>query len=144
MTWTRRCSIATRKSAARTKTSTQSARSDATKRFAIEAARLAANTRCQHVLVLDVRGLSPVTDYFVIASGTSPRQMQSVADDIAEFAGPLGHKLISHSGYGGENWILLDFVNVIVHLFSPESRLFYDIENLWGDARRIEWNDQPA
>ncbi len=94
--------------------------------------------------MLDVQGLSPVTDYFIVASGTSPRQMRSVADDIAELAAPRGYKLISHSGYDGENWILLDFVDVIVHLLSPESRLFYDIENLWGDAKRIAWNDQPA
>lgn len=112
---------------------------DAAREFAIEAARLAANTRCHQVNVLDVRGVSPVTDFFVIASGTSARQMRAVADQIEELALPKGQRAMSRSGYEGENWILLDFVDVIVHIFSPEARIYYDLDNLWGDARRVEW-----
>ncbi len=139
-TW--RCAIATRKPAGRV--NSEQERAGQARELAIETARLAANTRCQHVLVLDVTGLSPVTDYFVVATGTSPRQMRTVADDIIEFAASQGVKVISRSGYEGESWILLDFVDVIVHLFSPEARLYYDIENLWGDAKRIPWSDQAS
>jgi ribosome-associated protein len=100
---------------------------------------LAANTRCHQVVVLDVRGLSPITDFFVIATGTSARQMHTVAKEIDEIAIPKGFKALSHSGQEGETWILIDFVDVIVHIFSPEARMFYDLDNLWGDAKRLDW-----
>lgn len=111
----------------------------ASRDFAIEAARLAANTRCQDVLVLDTRGYSPIADFFVIATGTSPRQMRSVCDEIAELGEQKNQRALSISGYEAETWILADFVTVIVHLFSAEARLHYDLENLWGDAPRLEW-----
>jgi ribosome-associated protein len=117
---------------------------DGAKQFAIEAARLAANTRCNNVVVLDVRGISPITDYFVIATGTSPRQMRSVADEIAEFGEKKDFAALSQSGYDGESWILSDFVDVVLHLFSPDARQYYDLEGLWGDAKRVEWNDGTA
>jgi ribosome-associated protein len=117
-------------------------RVDAARAFAIEAARLAANTRCHQVVVLDVRGLSPVTDFFVIATGTSSRQISTVCDDIEDLGEPRNFIPMSRAGYGGDTWVLLDFVDVIVHLFNDESRQFYDLDNLWGDAKRVDW--QPA
>lgn len=94
------------------------------------------------MVVLDVRNLSPVTDFFVIATGTSARQMRSVAEEIEEMAAPKNHVAISRSGYESDTWILLDFVDVIVHIFNQDSRQYYDLDNLWGDAPRVEW--QPA
>ena len=87
---------------------------------------------------MNVRGLSPVCDYFVLASGTSARQMRSVGDQIIELADNQKMKAIHRDGYEGESWILIDFVDVIVHLFSDEARRYYDLDNLWGDAERIE------
>jgi ribosome-associated protein len=113
-----------------------------TRAFAIEAARVAANTRCHQVVVLDVSNLSPVTDFFVIASGTSARQMRTVVEEIEELGLAKGIKPLSRSGREGETWILLDFVDVIVHVFSDAARALYDLDNLWGDARRVTW--QPA
>jgi ribosome-associated protein len=110
--------------------------------FAMEAAKLAAQTRCHNVVVLDVHGLSPVCDYFVIASGTSARQMRAVADEIIELAEKQDSKPIHTDGYEGESWVLVDFVDVIVHLFSDEARSYYDLDNLWGDANRIEISAQ--
>ena len=118
-------------------------RVEAARTFALEAARLAANTRCHDVLVLDMRAISPVADYFVIASGTSPRQMRTVCDQIEELAAPKGYAPLARSGYEGEQWMLYDFVDVIVHVFNDESRRFYDLENLWGDAKRLEWREAP-
>lgn len=119
-------------------------RGEQSRAFAVEAARLAQNTRCHSVVVLDVRGLSPVTDYFVIATGTSARQMRSVADDLVEFGEKNGYSPTSVSGTDGESWILVDFVDVIFHLFSNDARLYYDLENLWGDAQRVELEPAPA
>lgn len=112
------------------------------KAFAIDAARLAANTRCSNVVILDVRNLSPITDFFVIATGTSARQMRTVAEEIEELGLPRNWTVISRSGYEGESWILLDFVDVVVHVFGGDARLFYDLDNLWGDAKRVEWKQE--
>jgi ribosome-associated protein len=111
----------------------------ASRAFAIEAATLAANTRCSNVVVLDVSGLSPVTDFFVLATGTSPRQMRTVMDEVEELADAQKFGSIGTAGYEGENWMLLDCVDVIVHVFSLNARIYYDLDNLWGDAKRVEW-----
>jgi ribosome-associated protein len=92
-------------------------------------------------VVLDVRGLSPVCDFFVLASGTSARQMRTVADQIIELGEKQNAKPIHTDGYEGESWVLVDFVDVIVHLFSDEARAYYDLDNLWGDAKREEIRD---
>jgi ribosome-associated protein len=86
-----------------------------------------------------VRNLSPVTDFFVLATGTSDRQMRTVGQDIEELAAARSFPVISRSGYEGNTWILLDLVDVIVHLFNEESRQFYDLDHLWGDAKLVEW-----
>jgi ribosome-associated protein len=112
--------------------------------FAIEAARLAAQTHCQNVAVLDVAGLSPVTDFFVIATGTSPRQMRSVCDEIEELGQQRRFRSLSRSGYDGEQWICVDFVDVLLHVFSGEAREYYDLDNLWGDAKSVAWSESAA
>jgi ribosome-associated protein len=119
-------------------------RTAAGRKFAIEVAKLAANTRCTNVVVLDVRGVSPITDFFVLATGTSPRQMRTVCDDAAEFGGQNGFQALTQSGVEGETWMLIDFVDVVMHVFNAEARLFYDLESLWGDAPRVPWQDAPT
>lgn len=114
---------------------------NAAREFAIQAARLAANTRCNNVVVLDVSGISPITDFFVVATGTSPRQMRSVSDEIAELGEKTNFAPLSQSGQDGESWMLTDFVDVVVHLFSPDARQYYDLDGLWGDAKRVEWTE---
>ncbi|WP_428938444.1 ribosome silencing factor [Fontivita pretiosa] len=121
----------------------QDARFEAARRFAIEAARLAANTRCHNVVVLDVSGLSPVCDFFVIATGTSPRQMRTVADDLEELAQAQGYPPLNEAGREGSTWILVDCIDVVIHVFSEQARQYYDLDSLWGDARRIEWQVEP-
>ena len=123
---------------------TPHARDDAARRFAIDAARLAANTRCHNVVLLDVRGISPVTDYMIVATGTSPRQMRSVCDEIAEMGEKVNYTPLASNGMEGETWMLIDFVDVVVHVFSNDARQFYDLDNLWGDAAKVDWNGQPA
>jgi ribosome-associated protein len=117
-------------------------RLEAARRFAVHAARLAANTRCHSVVVLDVSRVSPVTDFFVLATGTSARQMRTVVDEIGEMGEPQGYRPFSMAGYEGESWILADFIDVVVHVFSPDARQFYDLDGLWGDAVRVEWQQE--
>jgi ribosome-associated protein len=116
-------------------------RLEQSRQFAIEAARLAAQTHCQDVVVLDVAGLSPVTDFFVIATGRSPRQMRTVCDEIEELGAQRRFGSLSRSGYEGEQWICVDFVDVLLHVFSDEARRYYDLDNLWGDAKVVSWSE---
>jgi ribosome-associated protein len=130
----RRCTIAIAEQA----TLNQKKQTGIARQFAIDAARLLADTRCHNVVVLDMRGLSPVTDFMVLATGTSPRQMQTAGDEVQELGEPRGFRSLSRSGDNG-HWTCMDLVDVVVHVFSQEARLYYDLDNLWGDARKIAW-----
>ncbi len=110
---------------------------DATKAFALAAAKVAAERHCSNITVLDLRGKSPATDYFVIATGTSNRQMRTVADEISEAAREQGLQRFGRAGYEQARWILLDYVDVVIHIFDSEYRDYYDLELLWGDADRL-------
>ena len=108
---------------------------------AISLARLAAETRCGNVVLLDVRQRSPVTKFFLIATGTSARQMRTVADELCQAGEALGFKPWRTSGYESAKWILVDFVDVVLHVFDEASRQYYDLELLWGDCPKIQWRD---
>lgn len=116
-------------------------RLDAARQFSIDAARLAAQTHCNNIVVLDVSAISPITDFLIIATGTSARQMRSVCDEIEEMGAPHNFTALSKPGYESEHWVLVDFVDAILHVFNTEARLFYDLENLWGDGKKVEWRE---
>jgi ribosome-associated protein len=106
--------------------------------FALEAAKIALHDNCTDVVVLDLTGKSPATDYFVIATGTSDRQTRTVADDITEYGKKHDFRIFGRAGYEQGKWVLLDFVNVVVHIFNEEFRQYYDLELLWGDAEKLK------
>ncbi len=107
--------------------------------FAIEVARIAHDHKSEDIVALDLRGISPVTDYVVIGTGTSNRQMQSVVNAVMEYGRKVGERPYGVSGYENATWILLDYVDVILHVFGRPYRAYYDLELLWGDAPRLEW-----
>jgi ribosome-associated protein len=107
--------------------------------FALEIAQLADDAKCENVVVLDVRGISPIADFTVIATGTSARQMRGVAEAVREYARKLGQLPFGYAGQDGGVWIVLDFVDVVFHVFDCSHRDYYDLELLWGDAPRLEW-----
>ena len=109
------------------------------KDFAVEAARLVSDLRCEDVVIFDVRGLSPVTQYIVIASGTSDRQIKSVGGDVADLGEQHGFPRYGADRDGGSTWMVVDLVEVMVHLFEPATRGHYDLEMMWGDAPRVKW-----
>jgi len=121
---------------------TDSENGDARK-LALATAKLAAQSHCTDIVVLDLRGKSPATDYFVILTGTSDRQMRSVADDICVEAREQGYQRFGRAGYDQGRWILLDYIDVVVHIFDAEYREYYDLELLWGDAERLTIDDSP-
>ena len=108
------------------------------KEFAQAAARIAQERRCTDIVVLDLRGLSSATDYFVIATGTSARQMRTVCDEVSAAGREQGMSRFGRAGYEQGKWILLDFVDVVVHIFDEEFREHYDLELLWGDAEKLK------
>jgi len=113
------------------------------KDFALAAAQVAAGRRCSDIVVLDLKGKSPATDYFVIATGTSDRQMRTVADEICDAAKQRRLQRFGRAGYEQARWILLDFIDVVIHIFDREYRDYYDLELLWGDAKRLKWERAP-
>ena len=107
--------------------------------FAVQSARIMDENNCAEISVLDLRGVSPVCDYFVIATGTSERQMRAVADHIKEWAKTQDEQPYGVAGYGEATWIILDYVDVVIHLFNEDQRAYYDLETLWGDSPSVPW-----
>ena len=85
-----------------------------------------------------------MADFFVIASGTSARQMRSVVDELEELGDARNFSPLARSGYEGETWMLLDCVDVLVHVFDDMARRYYDLDGLWGDAKRVQWQEAEA
>jgi ribosome-associated protein len=90
------------------------------------------------LVVLDLRKAAGFTDFFVIASGTNTRQVRAIADAVMESLAAEGAKPAHVEGYDRSEWILIDYFDFIVHVFAPETRVFYGLERLWGNAERIE------
>lgn len=107
--------------------------------LAVQFAQLARERNAEDILVLDLRGLSPITNYFVIGTGTSSRQMCSLADDLKVLGKKLDNRVWKTAGLDAGSWIVMDFVDVVVHLFSQELRKHYDLELIWGESPRIDW-----
>jgi len=113
----------------------------APKALARKIIRLVKKKKAENVVLLDLRKLSSVTDYFVLCSVGSDIQARVVADSVKE--GVPGTETISHvEGYETGRWILMDCYGVILHIFRPEVREFYGLERLWGDAPREEYPDE--
>ncbi len=106
------------------------------------AARTAADNRGRDIVVLDLREVTPEFDYFVLATGTSRRQLHAMSEEIDhKLEDDLGDHRLGVEGYAESRWILLDYGNVVVHLFEPDAREFYDLERLWCRAKRVPMED---
>lgn len=112
---------------------------EATRKLAVDAARLALDDKCEDILLLDVRGLCQVTDYILICSGTSDRQMRTTADEIGDLAEQHGYPPFRKSTDDRTTWIVVDCVDIVVHIFEPNTRHHYDLEMLWADAPKVDW-----
>jgi len=112
---------------------------ESTRQFAIDIARTLADSKCSDVILLDVRGRSQVTDYVIIGSGTSQRQMRAAAQDIEDVGQARGQHPFRTNADQSSTWIVVDFVEIVAHLFEPDQRLYYDLELLHADGKRIEW-----
>jgi ribosome-associated protein len=104
----------------------------------VRAVRAAEDKKASDIAVLDLRKAAGFTDYFVIASGSNPRQIRAIADSVMAALAEEGVKPAHVEGYDRSEWVLLDYFDFIVHIFAPETRLFYGLERLWGNAERVE------
>jgi len=93
--------------------------------------------KAEEITVLDLRGLSDVADYFIVCHGRSSRQVQSIADSIEEALLALKRRPSHIEGYSRGEWILMDYIDLVVHIFTAERREYYGLERLWGDAPRV-------
>ena len=90
------------------------------------------------IRVIDIQDVSIIADYFIIASGSNRNQVQTMADNVEEVLGRAGYEPRQLEGYGTATWILMDYNDIIVHIFSEEDRLFYDLERIWRDGKSID------
>jgi len=104
---------------------------------ALLAARAASDKKATDIAILDLRQIASFTEYFVICSGANNRQVQAISNEVEDRLRKAGKRLLHIEGYSSAEWILLDYGDFIVHVFSSSSRQFYDLERLWRDAARV-------
>jgi ribosome-associated protein len=110
--------------------------------LALAAVKTAADNRATDLVVLDLKELTSEFDYFVLATGTSRRQLHAIAEEIDHvLEDDLSDRRLGREGFDESRWILLDYGNVVIHLFDQETRDYYRLEDLWGQARRVDLSD---
>ncbi len=103
------------------------------------AARFADEKKAEHISLLDLRGLCNFTDAFMICTGNNRIQLHAISDAIQDGFRKVGHKAPKQDSERDANWMVLDYGDVVIHIMSPESRSFYRLEKLWGDATELDW-----
>jgi len=108
----------------------------------VDMARLAIegleDKKAEDIRIIDISEVSVIADYFIIAGGNNKSQIQAMSDNVCEKLGRAGHPARQIEGYDTANWILIDFGDVIVHIFDKENRLLYDLERIWGDGKSVD------
>ncbi len=94
--------------------------------------------KAQDIKVIDIRDVTVIADYFLIADGSNPNQVQAMVDNVEEVLGKAGYECRQIEGYGTGGWILMDYDDIIIHAFCKEDRLFYDLERIWRDGKMLE------
>lgn len=97
--------------------------------------------KAEDITIIDISGVSVLADYFIIANGTNSNQVVAMADNVDEELHKAGHPAKQVEGYREGNWVLLDYGDIIVHVFDRENRLFYDLERIWRDGNRITFEE---
>ena len=112
------------------------------KEHSLDAAKLAIQAledkKAEDIRVIDISEVSVLADYFIIAGGGNSNQIQALSDNVEEKLGRAGYPVRQIEGYNTANWVLLDFGDVIVHIFDKENRLLYDLERIWRDGKQVD------
>ncbi len=107
------------------------------KEMAAKAIEALEEKKAEDIRVIDISGVSVIADYFIIANGSNRNQIQALSDAVEEALGKAGYPMKQIEGYNTANWVLLDFGDIMVHIFDKENRLFYDLERIWHDGKQI-------
>ena len=108
------------------------------------AVRAAESKKAVDVKVLDLSGITSFTDHFVICTGSNPKQVQAISDEITlQLKNTRGELPLSVEGYSQAEWVLIDYADFLVHIFSPKAREYYALERLWRNAKTLEFEQQP-
>ena len=110
------------------------------RQFAIELSRITHDHKSEDVVAFDLRGMSPVTDFAVVCTGRSERQMHALGDHLIEYGRKVGQRPYGVCGKNSAAWLIIDYVDVVIHIFAKPYREYYDLELLWGDAPRLDWS----
>ncbi len=108
------------------------------KKMALMAIDALEEKKANDISIIDIEKISTLADYFIIASGTNKNQVQAMSDEVDEKLKRAGFEPKHIEGYNAANWILLDYGDIVIHLFDEENRLFYDLERIWRDGVKVE------
>ena len=111
------------------------------RKMAAIACKALADKKGEDIRIIDISNISVLADYFIIANGTNESQIRAMVDDVEESLNKAGYTVRQREGYGLGNWVLLDFQDIIVHVFDNENRLFYNLERIWCDGREVKVED---
>ena len=114
---------------------------DQSKEMAKIACKALSDKKGEDIKIIDITGISVLADYFIIANGNSDSQVNALVDNVEEELHKAGYSLKQREGHGSSSWILLDFGDIIVHVFDKENRLFYDLERIWKDGKIISMDE---
>ena len=102
-------------------------------------AKVAEDYRGKDTVVLDMTGITPIVDYFIVSTGNSRRQMHAIAEEVDRVMALNDSKRIGLEGYAESSWILQDYGDTVLHVFTEEARNLYELEHLWADSKRVDW-----
>lgn len=108
---------------------------------AVQCAGVAEDNKARDILVLDMRKLTPLYDFFILATGTSRRQIHTVTEEIDAYMRSQGEKRLGIEGFVDSRWVVQDYGDIVVHVFDAETRIYYGLEEFWADAPRVDWQN---
>jgi ribosome-associated protein len=117
----------------------ETTRAQLTLEQAIQCARIGEDNKARDILILDLRGITPIFDFFVLMTGASRRQIHTLAEEVDAFMRSQDEKRLSIQGYQASRWVVQDYGDIVVHVFDQDSRAYYALEDLWADAKQVEW-----
>jgi ribosome-associated protein len=107
--------------------------------LAVRCAHVAEDNKARDIVILDMRGITPLYDFFLLCTGASRRQIHTLAEEIDGALHAAGEKRASIEGYEASKWVVQDYGDIVVHVFDPETRAYYALEDLWADAHQVDW-----
>jgi ribosome-associated protein len=114
------------------------------RKIAAFAARMADEKKGTDIIIYDLRGLTDITDYFVVTTAHSKSQIRAILESIARELKMVGVRKLGQEGNEGGQWVLLDYGDCVIHIFTPALREYYGLESLWGDAPKVDWRQEPV